>query len=454
MTHPKDASLGGANPYPVLRKELTGGIGRNRFGGRAFADPTMVRRLLYILAPALVVATLAAVPELRIRAGRGRAVEDAVSRLDSPNHEVRRRAQRRLASLGETARADLEAAAVSESAEARWRATAALRALADRQADPGERIRRQFPVLIRRALECPDELRPGTGTRQVLALFPGAAALAASQVAECVAHNPWLCLRAVTLVREIGHREGEVGLAGLLARGEVPPSLLHSAAEGLIAFGTGRSLPDLRVAIGRPDPHGRRQALRVLARIGRDRDAGLARQALDDPDPRVRAQACGTLGVLAGPEAVSDLARGLCDPDAHVRAAALLALAQAGGREAHPAVAGALTDESPGVRTAALEGLRLLGDPVYAEVVARGLEDREPNVRAAAVAALARLASPTSAVRAGGADPSPKVRRAALAAARRLPLPDRYGALSRVLTKGDSHLASVRDWLLETHREH
>ncbi|MCU0724277.1 MAG: hypothetical protein MUE73_00585 [Planctomycetes bacterium] len=379
-----------------------------------------MRRYRLVILCLLLLLALVALPadrRFRLRAGRERAVEDAVEALGAPSFADRERAQRRLVSLGDDAREALAAARGSPDAEVRRRAASALRSIARAVADPEERLVPEYIRLITGALPYPGALRPGSPIDGALLVFPGPAARAAALAAGKSEHDLVLHRRAVALLVRLGRPEGAPYLAALLRRDWPLPSTLVLAAEGLAAFAGPAERGDLRFAARSREPVVRAGALRALARAGDASDVDLAREALRDDDPEVRR-------------------------------AALALLAAGRGGLAVEAAREALGDASPPVRVEALRILARAGSGADASLVPPLLADTAADVRAEAVRAIAALGDPAGAARAGGGDPSPAVRRAAIESARLLPPAERRDALAASEEEGDHFLAALRGKIL------
>src|SRR5207253_2596857 len=120
-------------------------------------------------------------------------------------------------------------------------------------------------------------------------------------------------------------------------------------AEASIALGKiGKpALPDLREALGHPDPRVRAAAASALGKMNTDAEDALPdlTERLSDPDPRVRASAAHAVGRIGdqavggdrGRDAIPALAALLADADAEVRLECAEALGRI-GEAAAPAV--------------------------------------------------------------------------------------------------------------------
>ena len=356
-------------------------------------------------------------PDFRLRAGPGRAAEDAVERLGAPAAAERDRAERLLVSLSGDARPVLEEASASPDAEVRRRAASAARKIREAESPLDDRLAAECAALIAGGLRDPGALAPGAPRYEALLAFPGPAARGAALVARRAEFDLVLHRRAVALAVRLGRAEAGPYLASLLARGWPLPSTIVLAGEGLAAFAGPETAADLRAAARGLDPVVKAAALRGLSRAGDATDAGLAREALGDADPAVRVAALALLAAVA--------------PGETAAAACALAL-----------------DPAPEARRAALDLLGRSGDFAAVTVAEGRLDDADAMVRAAAVRALSALGGAARAVRAGAADPSLAVRRAALEASARLPAADRRAALAAEAAEPDPFLAALRAKML------
>ena len=380
-----------------------------------------------------------------LKAGRERTITDAIRALSARNFDTRERAQRRLISLGEAARASLVKARDSGDAEIRHRAAVALRVLDRRRLTATERRERDFIDVIRHGLRPGRDLRRGSNRFTALELDRGAAARAAIRVAAEVEMRPAAHRLVVVLLTDLGHENAGPYLAELLARGYPLASTLHLAAHGLMRFAGRDILPLIRLAAGAgADPISRKYALRVLSVKGEAGDLPLILRAAAALDPGVRTAAARAAGLLGGRRAVASL-RGLCtDDEPGVRVAAIETLGRIPSDALPDAALELLGDPDPQVRVAALEVLSRRSGPEHLPAIELLLTDPEDRVRAAAVTATARLGRPEVAALRGISDSSPRVRRVALLATLTLPPEQRRDLLRSAPEEDDPYLRTLR----------
>ncbi len=408
--------------------------------------------------PAACILTLLclAVPDggvdpFRLRAGRERAITDAIRALSSPDFDTREKAHRRLISLGEAARPALVKAKDTRDAEVRHRAAVALRVLDARRLTATERRERDFVDVIRHGLRPGRDLRPGSNRFTALELDRGAAARAAARVAAEVELRPSAHRRVVVLLTDLGHENAGPYLAELLARGYPLASTLHLAAGGLMRFAGRDILPLIRSAAGvESDPISRKYALRVLSVKGEAGDLPLILRATADRDAGVRTAAARAAGLLGGRRAVADLRRLLTDDEPVVRVAAIETLGKIPSAGIPDAALELLGDPALEVRVAALEVLSRRGGPEHLPMIESLAGDPEDRVRAAAVTATARLGHPEVAALRGISDSSPRVRRVALLATLSLTPERRRDLLLGAPEEDDPYLKTLRRHVART----
>ncbi len=380
-----------------------------------------------------------------LRAGRERTIADAIRTLSARDFDSREKAQRRLISLGETARPALVKAKSSGDAEVRHRATVALRDLDERRLTAAERRERDFLDVIRHGLLPGRDLRPGSNRFFVLELDRGIAARAAARVAAEVELQPSAHRLVVALLADLGHENAGPYLAGLLAHGYPLASTLHLAARGLERFAAPDILPLIRSAAGtEADPISRKYALRVLSVKGGAGDLPLLLRAAAALDPGVRAAAARAAGLLGGRRAVANLRRLCADDEPGVWVAAIEALGKIPSEALPEPALDLLGDPASEVRVAALEVLSRRGGPEHLPAIEPLLGDPEDGVRAAAVTATARLGQPEVAALRGILDRSPRVRRVALLATLSLTPERRRDLLLDAPEEDDPYLKTLR----------
>jgi len=324
------------------------------------------------------------------------ATDAVVAYLEHDSWDARRRALRRVRSMGPAAAAAAPTV-VRSLDDGPWSdvvetlaavgpaALPAIRAEVLGRAEPGARVQ---------ALEAVGELEPGEA---VWDLLDEAARHRAVEVRRAAAAAVADGLADRFLGRLVGpDRERAVGL--LLALSADPdPHVRNTAQRGFWRLGTGDLVPLLLAHLGDPDSPHRAAAARALPqlRVGADDEEalGLLLEAARDRDPEVRAAVAQALTDWAWKEEVGEvLARLRVDRAPAVRAAAIGALASRRplGRDRAEDLVRALSDPAAEVRRAAVGALasrRPLGRERVADL-GRALSDPAAEVRRTAALAL------------------------------------------------------------------
>ncbi len=340
----------------------------------------MSRRLLVILCLIVCVASVA-IPVLdgpspwRLRGGRSRAAEEAVSALAAPRIETRERAERTLVDLGPAALPVLEGLDADLPAEVRLRAHRVETAIRDRRGDGRKPDLAQLESDLVNRRPPSDALLARLGVRALPMLW---------RAMNRYGDEAGLLHLTVAHAIRCGGPEATEILGRIVTGEDVPSAAIHRAANALARTATESELAHARIlledvtsarraggvrvllahnalidredidrAVRDPSPYVRRECVTLLAD---PRTRELALSLLTDPDARVRLGAVAALRGVDAPDAVPALRERLADPSCRVRAAAVTTLAAAGFANE---IASLADDASVGVRLAVRKATHL-----------------------------------------------------------------------------------------------
>ncbi|GAB4490567.1 MAG: HEAT repeat domain-containing protein [Thermodesulfovibrionales bacterium] len=177
------------------------------------------------------------------------------------------------------------------------------------------------------------------------------------------------------------------GLRGMLKAGNAV--LRRNAARVLGKIGAAGAVDDLGFALKDENTRVRKAGVEALSQIRTAEAVRYLTHALTDEDPDIRISATLSLGSIGGPGVLDSLAILATDPDNFVRVAAARALGMLKDPSAVEILVPLLDDRSGFVVTTAIESLQALGGAAAQAGIMRMLDAEDDEVKRTAIAAMA-----------------------------------------------------------------
>jgi len=196
-------------------------------------------------------------------------------------------------------------------------------------------------------------------------------------------------------VEKLKQKKDVRGLIKVLRSGE--RSLQYDAAAALKEVCDRSHVPLFRgLLLNDSSDKVRKEAARILGKIGDDSAIELLNTALGDAEWDVRDAAVEAMGEIGGERAVEALIRALDDDSEVVRHSAIWSLGRVSGTRAVAALNELIQHKKAKTRQDAVRALGLTGDERAIEPLTQALEDEDVEVRNQAAKALCRFGQPAA----------------------------------------------------------
>ncbi len=164
--------------------------------------------------------------------------------------------------------------------------------------------------------------------------------------------------------------------------------LRRNAARLLGKMGADEAVPELGFTLKDGEVRVRKAVVEALSRIGTEEAVRYLTYALTDEDPDIRISSTLSLGAIGGKETLESLSILTADPDNFVRVSAARAIGMLRDRQSVKHLIPLLADRSGFVITTAIESLKAIGGEEACEAIAGMLSSPDDEVRRTAISAL------------------------------------------------------------------